>query len=147
CPSPLAAFHFPNAQTGYIVLQDGTVIQTANGGQSFSGKTAVPGVSAGGPHPTDVFFTSPTTGFVTVGGAGGVIYRTTDGGGSWVQKATAPQGLNGLFFVDANTGYAVGNANTVLKTTDGGDTWTTKDVGSIPSSTLTQIRCSDAQSC
>ena len=70
------------------------------------------------------------------------MYRTTDGGNNWVQRATSDQGLNGLFFPDESIGYAVGSANTVLKTTDGGETWNPRAVpDSIPSSDLTAIRC------
>src|SRR4051812_40409760 len=69
CPAGLSSFHFPTPQVGYIVLDDGSVIQTADRGLSFSGRTAVPGTPAtnvgSNTHPTDVFFTSPTTGFAT----------------------------------------------------------------------------------
>src|SRR3954454_20067935 len=142
CPAGLNSFHFPTPQVGYIVLDDGSVIRTDDGGQSFSGRTAVPGTPAANPgsgiHPTDVFFVSDTTGFAT---AGGTLYRTTDGGGSWSQRFTGGQPLNGLLFVAATSGYAVGNGNTLLKTVDGGDTWTPMPVSGVPADDLTQIRC------
>src|SRR5436190_18236851 len=146
CPAGLNSFHFPTPQTGYIVLDDGSVIRTDDGGQSFSGRTAVPGTQAagGGVHPTDVFFLSDTTGFTT---AGGTLYRTTDGGGSWSQRFTGGQALNGLLFVDTTTGYAVGNGNTLLKTTDGGATWTPVPVSGVPADDLTQIRCASPSVC
>ena len=86
CPSPLATFHFPSDQMGYVVLADGSVSQTTDGGQSFGGKKEIPGTSAAGGGsavPTDVFFVNDTTGFAT---AGGSLYRTTDSAGSWVQN-------------------------------------------------------------
>jgi photosystem II stability/assembly factor-like uncharacterized protein len=146
CPAGLSAFHFPTPQTGYIVLDDGSVIRTDDGGQSFAGRTAVPGTPAagGGTHPTDVFFLNPSTGFAT---AGGVLYRTTDGGGSWSQRFTGGHALNGLLFVDATTGYAVGDGNTLLKTTDGGDTWKAMPVTGVPNDDLTQIRCASVSVC
>jgi photosystem II stability/assembly factor-like uncharacterized protein len=41
-----------------------------------------------------------------------------------VQKSGVEDNLNGVCFVDRQTGYAVGNAGTIVKTTDGGNTWT-----------------------
>src|SRR3954468_11062493 len=84
CPAPIASFHFPSPQVGYLLLSDGTVEQTGNGGASFSGRQAVPGTGATRPTttpatPTDIFFIDATTGFALTSGAdGGAIYRTTD---------------------------------------------------------------------
>src|SRR4051794_1825767 len=148
CPAGLASFHFPSPQVGYIVLSDGSVIQTADGGLSFSGRTAVPGTAAANPgsgvQPTDVYFLNDTTGFAT---AGGNLYRTTDGAGSWSARFTAGRGLNSLLFLSATTGYAVGDGNTLLKTTDGGDTWTQVPVSGVPGDDLTQIRCASVTVC
>jgi len=43
----------------------------------------------------------------------------------WHWQNPLPQGnmLNSISFVDSNTGYAAGDAGTVVKTTDGGLTW------------------------
>jgi photosystem II stability/assembly factor-like uncharacterized protein len=149
CRAGLAGFHFPTPTRGYIALDDGTVQTTSDGGTRFGGATALPGTSATGGQakPTDVFFTTETTGFVTVGG---VIFRTTDGGTSWTPRHTAGAGLNGLQFVSASTGYAVGDAKTILRTTDGGDTWSAIGIpGDIPASDLTSIRCApgNTQTC
>ena len=116
CPAGLASFHFPTPQRGYLVLSDGTVQTTSDGGQTFSGATAIPGTPAGAgggqATPTDVYFLTETLGFVT---AGGVIYRTTDGGNSWEPRFQAGAPLASLVFVDANTGYAVGAGNTLAQ--------------------------------
>ena len=44
----------------------------------------------------------------------------------WQWLNPTPQGhhLNSIYFTNANTGYAVGDAGTFLKTTDAGATWT-----------------------
>ncbi|GAC1316011.1 MAG: hypothetical protein NVSMB25_00960 [Thermoleophilaceae bacterium] len=147
CPAGVTSFFFPTPATGYLLLGDGSVLRSDTGGQGFSRRVAVPGTAATGAlnpaSPTDVFFTSTETGIATVAGpAGGTIYRTTDGGGSWTLVATAPAGFNGLYFADSLTGYAVGNAKTLYRTADGGQTWTVRPVaGSIPAEDLTKIRC------
>lgn len=60
----------------------------------------------------------------------GAIYRSTDGGVTWVQQ-TSGTGvtLNGVSFTDANTGTAVGNYGTILRTTDGGAAWVAQTEG------------------
>ncbi len=49
--------------------------------------------------------------------------KTTDGGNTWDQQSNTGNHLNGVYFIDAYTGWAVGNNGTIRKTTDGGDTW------------------------
>lgn len=147
CAAGVASFSFSTAAIGYLVLTDGTVLRTADGGKTFSRKTAVPGTEAarGSATPTDIFFTGDDTGFATTSSpAAGKIYRTTDGGNSWMPVAEAGKGFNGLAFV-GTTGYAVGQARTLFKSSDGGATWAAKTVE--PSADLTSIRCSTAAVC
>jgi photosystem II stability/assembly factor-like uncharacterized protein len=148
CPSPLATFHFPNDQVGYVVLADGSVSQTTDGGQSFGGKREVPGTQAAGGGqavPTDVYFVNPTTGFAT---AGGNLYRTTNSADTWELKSSGGAALNSVYFPDATTGYAVGDNNTILKSTDGGDTWNPVGVpGPAQAGKLTSVRCSSPSVC
>ena len=42
CSSKVAAFDFPDDQTGYLALEDGSVLSTADGGRTWSRKTAIP---------------------------------------------------------------------------------------------------------
>ena len=148
CPSPLAAFHFPSDQTGFVVLADGSVSNTSDGGQSFGGKREIPGTAAAGGGqsvPTDVFFVNDTTGFALAGGA---LYRTTDAANNWVLKASGTAALNSVFFPDPTTGYAVGANNTILKSVDGGDTWNSVTVPpDAAGGNLTRVRCASANVC
>jgi photosystem II stability/assembly factor-like uncharacterized protein len=146
CPSALATFHFPSDQTGYVVLADGSVSQTTDGGQSFGGKREVPGTAAAGGGqavPTDVFFVNDTTGFAT---AGGNVYRTTDGANTWTPEFTGGAPLRSVFFADAATGYAVGDNGTIIKTTDGGDVWVPQG-SPANSGNLTSVRCATPLVC
>src|SRR6185503_15485302 len=107
CPEPIVSLSFPSDQVGYLLVRNGNVFRTADGGKTWSRKTGIPGtrVTGGGPDPSDVFFTSPDVGVASTGG--GRIYRTTDGGGSWTLVLSNQRALSGLFFF-GNTGYAVG---------------------------------------
>jgi photosystem II stability/assembly factor-like uncharacterized protein len=147
CPSGVSTFHFPAPNTGYVALRDGSVISTADGGQSFGGRQPLPGtqVTGGNAEPSDIFFVNDTTGFAV---AGGNLFRTTDSAQNWVQKVSGAARLRSIFFTDASTGYAVGDANTVLKSTDGGDTWSPRPVpADQQGGNLTKVRCASAQVC
>lgn len=147
CSNDVTSFSFLNASTGYVEQSDGTIFLTKDGGQTVEPKTRVPlnGASAG-----KIVFVSPTVGFALTGGAaGGRIYRTADGAGSWTLVASSSQ-LSDIAFVNATTAYAVGANSTLLHSTDEGSTWKPLPLA-LPSGTpplaLTQISCSDATHC
>ena len=63
-------------------------------------------------------------GLVAVGWRGHVLL-SDDRGATWRQASSVPTRnmLTGVFFSDAEYGWAVGHDETVLKTTDGGENW------------------------
>ncbi|RYU93589.1 YCF48-related protein [Emticicia agri] len=74
----------------------------------------------------DIQFVNEQTGFV-VGSKDHdhYIIKTTDGGKHW-QKIFLNNSINSLlkiFFLDENTGWAVGTSRTIMKTTNGGLNW------------------------
>jgi photosystem II stability/assembly factor-like uncharacterized protein len=141
CGSPLAAMHFPNRDTGYLVRADGTVLRTDDGGSRFTSRSPLP-ASSGGP-PNDVWFTTPETGVVATGtDTLGKVYRTTDGGATWNEAHTAGA-IRSVYFVSPSVGYAVGR-NAILKTENGGAVWVPQ--GS-PAFDFKSVRCADAENC
>ena len=140
CPSPVGAFSFPSSKVGYLVLGTNAVLSTADGGQTFTRRTAVPVI----PQVTDLLCTSDTTCFASSGGS---IQRTTDGAVTWTQVAGFSLPLFGFEQADATTLYAVGQALQLLKSTDGGATWEQKAVAGVPGGDFGSIRCSDADNC
>ena len=55
---------------------------------------------------------------------GGALFESGDGGDTWVQRdipLNLQSGLNGIFFLDSQHGWAWGNVN--YRTLDGGTTW------------------------
>lgn len=140
CPAGVASFSFPTDTTGYLLLADSRVLSTADGGRSFSRRTAVPGGAA------DILCTAERICFTV--GPSGVIQRTGDGGVSWTQVGSAGQALFGLERADATTLYAVGTNRTVVKSIDGGSTWTRKTVGNnVPVAHFRTIRCGSPLQC
>ena len=68
--------------------------------------------------------------FWAVGRPGSVVLHTPDGGRTWeVQRTGHPLPLNGVYFANEKTGWAVGELGTILGTTDGGKTWTLRRCG------------------
>lgn len=150
CTSPVSSLAFPSSSVGYLVLEDGNVLRSADSGRSWGRRTAVPGTRsapAGGQAvPNDIAFVSDDTGFAVT--TAGQIFRTTDGGGSWTPVDSGRGPLAGLHFVDSTTGYAVGAGGAFLKTTDGGATWTPLTVGAgTPPLDFIGVRCADAANC
>jgi photosystem II stability/assembly factor-like uncharacterized protein len=140
CPAGVGAFSFPSSDVGYLVLANNLVLSTADGGQTFTRRTAVPAV----PAASDLLCTSDTTCFATTGGA---VLRTTDGAVTWSEVAQFSVPLFGLEQADASTLYAVGQGLQLLKSTDAGATWERKPVSGVPPGDFGSIRCSDADTC
>jgi photosystem II stability/assembly factor-like uncharacterized protein len=77
---------------------------------------------------TDIVFVNYDTGFI----ASDQIYKTIDGGETWIEIQTpATQGIIHLFFVDENNGWATlgqFSEGNILHTEDSGETWELQNV-------------------
>jgi photosystem II stability/assembly factor-like uncharacterized protein len=75
--------------------------------------------------PDDLFAVSVVDSSVALAaGYWGSIYRTEDGGQSWIKTDTGTKRLiYSISMADAQTGWAVGQLSLVLHTSDGGKTW------------------------
>ena len=73
----------------------------------------------------DIDFVSTSTGWLS--GSGGRIFRTDDGGKTWIKQReveeTLTTNLLDIDFVDEQYGWATGFLGLILATTDGGQTW------------------------
>ena len=69
-PAEVQAVTFFDKQTGYILLKDGSLLRTSDGGESFARQTAVPGTqasnNAAGNSAIDIAFTSADSGVAFV---------------------------------------------------------------------------------
>ncbi|RPI19716.1 MAG: T9SS C-terminal target domain-containing protein [Ignavibacteriae bacterium] len=113
------ALYFPDPNTGW----NAGPVKTTNFGLNWVTQSAP---STGNIY--GAFFVNTSTGWFC--GSGNDIIKTTNGGTNWVMQSTSPTytNLGDIFFVNANTGYAIGwrdpNFTTVfLKTTNGGTNW------------------------
>jgi photosystem II stability/assembly factor-like uncharacterized protein len=152
CTGTVSSLAFPDQQTGYVELSDGTMLFTDDGSH-----TLVPRARAPGPAqrtPPGLAFSSVSDGLEVSGdessGGDGTIERSTDGARSWSQVGGSPNDLTAVTFADPTTAYAVGDSDTMLQSTDGGATWVTRSL-TLPTGTphvdLSQISCSSATVC
>ncbi len=105
----------------------GTIIKTTDGGATWWVSHYSGGINS---DLYCIFFASPDTGWAA--GNGGKILKTTSNGRSWTARTIMDSlTINGLFFHNTQSGWAVGTKvqlgvqkGVILKTTDGGASWT-----------------------
>lgn len=143
CPNPVAVTYFDSPDVGYLVLKDGSVLRTTDGGDSFSKQTALPGTAAstggGNDRPFDVTFTAADTGFALTSSGG---FRTTDSGVSWTPVSVGP--ATHVQFVSDTVAYAFGIGG-LSRSDDGGATWA--NVSSSVGQTIATLSCSSPDVC
>jgi len=59
----------------------------------------------------------------------GTFFRSTDSGETFTVQVGRVRNQRAVYFVDSNTGYAVGDSGLIRKSTNGGDTWSTQSSG------------------
>lgn len=118
----LNAVYFTDANKGFVVGNNGTILKTTNGGTEWISQT--PGTAL---TLNSVTFINENAGY-TVGDSC-LILKTINGGVLWeIQSSAVTGNLKSVCFINPDTGYAVGSDifgewNFILKTTDGGNLW------------------------
>jgi photosystem II stability/assembly factor-like uncharacterized protein len=117
-----------DAQTGWIVAgsyvgSDGYCLRTTNGGATWERDPSAPGGA-------QVEFVDDLNGWMLTEGSASRVWRTTDGGATWDQHFIGTSSwIEGIFFIDANRGWAYGGNGTIRTTGDGGQTWSPQSSG------------------
>ena len=131
----LKSIFFVDATTGWVAGSSGRILKTTSGGNLWA------------PPTNRVFFIDFKTIFFTDASIGKLlggqtrILSTLDGGSLWTIGQPLPPEitdgpLNSIFFLDATTGWAVGD-NTIIKTTSAGITWERQEF--TPFTTLNSV--------
>ena len=111
---------FVDAQHGWIVGSNSTILHTIDGGVTWNRQPSQP-------LPFDielkkVRFIDPQVGWVV--GDNGTVLKTTDGGQTWMKKNTGTRAaLLAVSFADENHGWASGDGGLIIGTKNGGTTW------------------------
>ncbi len=124
---------FVDANNGWISGQEGLMLHTTDGGKTWERQTT--GTSV---YLFAVSFVDANHGWAV--GDKSILLKTVDGGKTWslhkittasqehlsAEEAVASQDpvLYDVQFLDANTGWVVGEFGHITHTTDGGQTWT-----------------------
>jgi len=119
--------YFHDFDFGCVVGALGTLILTADGGETWKGSVIDEGIL------NDVQFIDRTTGWIA--GKDETILRTNDGGSSWTLLAPSgfPTGedIFKITFFGESTGYALGYHG-VYRTDDGGESWMNNWLPAVP---------------
>ncbi|MBP9191379.1 MAG: hypothetical protein KBF96_02400 [Ignavibacteria bacterium] len=113
--SLLSSICFANDNLGFAVGDNNTAVRTTNAGVNWNSMSvASPFVNL-----SNVFFTDISNGYIssTTG-----IYRTTNGGNSWILLNTPSGGYAKVQF-RGDFGYAIAGNGKIIKSTDAGTSW------------------------
>ena len=116
----LLGVDFLDATRGWVVGENGTILATADGGETWDRQS-----SGSAAELNAVAFADPSHGW-TAGNdqsGAGTVLSTVDGGGTWSAQVTGASFLCDLAFPDHIHGWVVGGNGTILATADSGKTW------------------------
>jgi photosystem II stability/assembly factor-like uncharacterized protein len=108
---------FADSLNGYIVGQNGLMLKTTDGGNSWDSISSNTNQTL-----YSIVFANKNTGYAC--GHNGTIIKTIDGGKTWeLQKTLTTDYFKIIKVISADTAYAFGHNGRMLKTTDGGKNW------------------------
>ena len=100
---------FSDSQNRWGVDAYGAIVQTDNGGTTWTCPTTFNDETVHAPWLRDIAFADSSNGWVV--GGNGLILHTSDGSVTWRQQESSVTGsLFGVAFVDAQRGWAVGES-------------------------------------
>ncbi len=112
---------FINASTGYVSSFNGELLKTTNFGNNWTSNSVAYG---------RLLFANENTGWQYEGNQFvNTLRKTTNGGVNWFVQLHPLTSLLSIDFVDANTGYGIGNPYSMY-TTNGGNNWSILPAGS-----------------
>jgi len=130
-PAPISSspadIQFVSPDTAWLITTAGVIHRSVNGGMAWSLQAYYPGIIF-----YDLCFVNKNEGWAcghysSGSGIGGVIFKTQDGGGTWVLNYENMGGTTGIFrtiyFINEEMGWATGTDNQIFKTVDGGNNW------------------------
>jgi photosystem II stability/assembly factor-like uncharacterized protein len=156
-PPIIWSISFADDRNGWAACDDGTLLQTSDGGNKWVRRIIYPRVNTITPSFVDsigVFFNNNRKGWIVAHlQRSAVILVTENGGQSWKVRFRVPFKLSTLaniWFANEKYGWAVGEAEDngvdggiIYGTRDGGKTWILQYKGSDQESFVDDVRFSD----
>lgn len=120
CAAKILQVEFPTSASGYLLLSNGDIHVTSDGGQSWRKQGVAPTGAAAEPLG-EMYFDAQGRGLLSVGNR---ILQSLDAGASWTPLLSGNGGgLHHFEFVSPSYGYALGDHGDLLVTENGGFTW------------------------
>jgi photosystem II stability/assembly factor-like uncharacterized protein len=124
---------FLDSDRGWLVGAGATILQTADGGETWRAGAVLDDAMLGGSGSARVRFTAVSFVDARRGwavGARGRIFATRDGGRTWrAQVSNVESDLLDVKFTSASEGWACGTEGALLHTRDGGAHWNVESSG------------------
>jgi photosystem II stability/assembly factor-like uncharacterized protein len=133
CDAAVESVDFVSKSDGFVLMDDGRVLKTNDGGASFGSATKVDGGK-------QIAFVDTTTGFATTATT---LKKTPDGGQTWSDVGQLPAGVTSIRLRSATS--LVGWGKNILSTSsDGGVSWTSNTLGGLDPQS---VSCRTATQC
>jgi photosystem II stability/assembly factor-like uncharacterized protein len=132
----LYRLRFVDANNGWISGQEGLILHTADGGKTWQRQKSGTNV-----YLFSLYFVDASHGWAV--GDKSILLETRDGGKTWAMHKIIPASakemsaeeaivsqdpvLYDVQFLDANTGWVVGEFGKIYHTTDGGESWSEQE--------------------
>ncbi|PKB15273.1 YCF48-related protein [Flavobacterium sp. 5] len=111
---------FTSSLVGHATCANGTILKTTDGGVNWhTTLSLVTNYS----NFYSIYFVNKNLGFSSQEYSN--MYRTTDGGETWMEVSGNIREMHDFYFLDDTNGFASGEYGATYKTTDGGITWNT----------------------
>ncbi len=145
--TPLKAIEFLDNNTailgGWGTTNDHIIYKSTNAAINWSGKYLSDYQNSTG-YIYDIDFPSLLTGYAVGGRSGkGYVYKSTNSGNNWIKMdSIGTNQISKCFFLDVNTGFAVGSFSMIYKTTNGAASWSSYPVSA---NSLNSVVFTDSQ--
>lgn len=142
--SRIVGLDFVNEQEGWMLLDNGKILRTINGGRNWSHFSQLPLNAIG--KVSSIDFANSVIGFVV--GEKGLILITNDAGKTWKQQISNTENfLHKVVSANEKKIWVVGENATVLETEDGGNTWRKiqLDIDDDPFNTIYNLTVKDGK--
>ena len=130
--------HFLDADRGWVCTAEGRIHHTTDGGSSWTLQHDDPAL-----YFRSLRFADALRGFAGTLNSDDLLYRTTDGGGTWASVPGIPEprpnAICGLAVASSQVIFGVGSYSEparMIHTTDGGASWASRDLAPLASTLI-----------
>jgi photosystem II stability/assembly factor-like uncharacterized protein len=114
--------YFKDNNSGWIIINDGTIMKTINGGINWDLLYNFPPLNL-----TSIFYSNENTGWVLsskFNNQQSKIFKSTDAGLNWYQNFSIGNNpVRKIRFINGTTGFVICDSGTVFRTTNFGQNW------------------------